>query len=149
MEEKKIIASNKKIYRDYDILDSLEVGIELKGYEAQSARKGHVSLEGAYIKESGGEFYVHNLFIAKNPSVHSSLSEKRKRKILMHKNEIIRLSAKVRERGLAILPLDMHESNNRIKLNIALARRKKLYGNKHKIEERIIKEETRKYRGIK
>lgn len=149
MEDKKIIVLNKKIYRDYEILDSLEVGIELKGYEAQSARKGHISLEGSYIKETNGEFYVHNLFISKNPSVHSSLSEKRKRKVLLHKNEIVRLSAKAREKGLTILPLDVHESNNRIKLNIVLVRRKKLYGNKHKIEERIIKEEARKYRGIK
>lgn len=148
MEKTKIIAANRKVYRDFDILESIEAGIELKGYEAQSARKGYVGLNGAYIKESNGELFIYNLFIAKNASVHSSFSEKRKRKILMHRNEIIKWSSKIKERGLTILPIDVHIENNRVKLTIAIVKRKKLFGDKKKLEEKIIKEETRKFKKI-
>ncbi len=146
MEEIKVIAPNKKIHRDFEIFDTLEVGLELRGYEAQSARKGHISLDGSYIRETNREFYVHNLFIAQNPSIHTHLSERRKKRLLMHKNEIIRWSSKVKEKGLTVLPIDMHIKNNRIKLTIALVRRKKLFGNKNRIEEKRIKEETRNVR---
>ncbi len=147
MKGDKIIAGNKKVYRDFEIIDTIEAGLELQGYEAQAARNGKVSLEGAYVKESNGELYVHNLFIQKNPSIHTSLSERRKRKLLMHKNEILRWATRVREKGLTILPVDMHINNNRIKLMLALAKKKKLYGKKRKAEERIFNEEKRRFEG--
>jgi tmRNA-binding protein len=85
------------------------------------------------------------MFVAMPPSVHTNLSEKRKRKLLMHKNEIIRWSTRVKERGLTILPIDVHTANNRIKLTIALVRKKVLHGDKKKLEEKITKREMRKY----
>jgi len=144
--EEKIIATNKKVLRDYEILDKLEVGIELKGFEVKSIREGKVSLDGAYIKESNGEMYIYKMFVAIPPSVHTNISEKRKRKLLMHKHEIIRWSTRVKERGLTILPIDVHLSNNRIKLTIALVRKKALHGDKRKIEEKIAKRELRNIR---
>lgn len=143
--EEKLIAVNKKVLRDFEILDKLEVGIELKGFEVKSIREGKVSLDGAYVKESNGEFYIYKMFVAMPPSVHTNLSEKRKRKLLMHKNEIIRWSTRVKERGLTILPIDVHTANNRIKLTIALVRKKVLHGDKKKLEEKITKREMRKY----
>ncbi len=148
MEKTKIIATNKKVYRDFDVLESVEAGIELKGYEAQSARRGYVGLNGAYVRESNGELFIYNLFIAKNASVHDSFSEKRKRKVLLHRNEIIKWSSKIKERGLTILPLDVHIENNRVKLTVALVKRKKLFGDKKKLEEKIIKEEARRFKKI-
>lgn len=141
--EEKVIATNKKILRDFEIIDKLEVGIELKGFEVKSIREGKVSLDGAYVKESNNEFYIYKMFIQLPPSLHANTSEKRRRKLLLHKNEIIRWSTKVKEKGLTILPLDIHTNNNRIKLTIALVRKKKLYGNKKKIEEKIAKREMR------
>ena len=144
--EEKVIVTNKKVIRDYEILDKLEVGIELKGFEVKSIREGKVGLEGAYIKESNGEFYIYKMFVGMPPSLHTDLSEKRRRKLLMHKSEMIKWSSRVKERGLTILPVDVHTSNNRIKLTIALVRKKRLHGNKRLIEEKIGKREMGKYR---
>jgi len=144
--EEKVIVTNKKVIRDYEILDKLEVGIELKGFEVKSIREGKVGLEGAYIKESNGEFYIYKMFVGMPPSLHTDLSEKRRRKLLMHKSEMIKWSSRVKERGLTILPVDVHTSSNRIKLTIALVRKKRLHGNKHLIEEKIAKREIGKYK---
>ncbi len=146
MEERKVIETNKKALRDFEIIDTLEVGIELQGFEVKSVRAGHVNIEGSYVRENTGEFYIHKMFISENPSVHTTVSEKRKRKLLLHKYEIVRFSAKVKERGFTILPVDVHVSGNRIKLTIALVRHKKLYGGKEKIESKRINEETRNMR---
>ncbi|MGB9694953.1 MAG: SsrA-binding protein SmpB [Caldisericaceae bacterium] len=146
MEEQRVIATNKRTLRDFEIIDSYEAGVELEGFEVKSIRAGRTSIEGSYIKESNGELFIYKMFVAANPSAHSSISEKRKRKLLLHRYEIIRLSSKVKERGFTILPIDVHTSGNRIKLNIALARHKKLYGGKEKIESKRITEETRNLR---
>jgi len=146
MEKDRIIIANKKVLRNFEIIDKIEAGIALKGYEVKSIRNGRVSLDGSFIKEQNGEFFVSKMFIAQNPSTHGADSEKKKRKLLMHKIEIIRFSTKVKEKGLTILPLDVHTSNNKIKITIVLARHKRLYGNKRKIEEKRLKEETKNIR---
>jgi SsrA-binding protein len=146
MEEQRLIATNKHVLRDFEIIDTFEAGIELQGFEVKSVRADHVNLEGSYIKETNGELFIYKMFIAMNPSAHVALSEKRKRKLLLHMHEIIRLSTKVKEKGLTILPVDIHTSGNRIKLTIALAKHKRLYGSKEKIESIRIKEETRNLR---
>jgi SsrA-binding protein len=146
MEEQKIIVTNKHVLRDFEIIDTYEAGIELHGCEVKSVRAGRVNFEGSYIKDANGELFIHKMFIAMNPSTHESLSEKRKRKLLLHRYEIFRLSSKVKEKGLTILPVDIHTSGNRIKLSIALAKHIRLYGSKEKIELKRIKQETRDFR---
>jgi SsrA-binding protein len=146
MEKDRIIIKNKKALRDFEIIDKTEAGIVLKGHETKSIRNGKVSLDGSFIKEQNREFFINKMFVAQNPSVHSGDSEKRKRKLLMHKNEIIKFSTKEKEKGLTIIPLDVHTANNKIKVTIALAKHRSLYGNRRKIEEKRLKEETRNIR---
>jgi SsrA-binding protein len=146
MEKDRIIIANKKVLRNFEVIDKIEAGVTLKGHEVKSIRNGRVSLDGSFIKEQNGEFFINKMFITRNPSIHSADSEKRKRKLLMHKVEIIRFSTKMKEKGLTILPLDVHTSNNKIKITIALAKHKKLYGDKRKIEEKRLKEETKNIR---
>ena len=143
MEKDKIITVNKKVLRDFEIIDKVEAGIMLKGHEAKSIRNGRVSLDGSFVKEQNGELFINKMFVSQNPSMHTSDSEKRKRKLLLHKNEIIKFSTKVKEKGLTILPLNVHIANNKIKITIALAKHKNLYGNRKKIEEKRLREETR------
>jgi len=149
MEEEKVIVQNKRALRNFDILDTLEVGIQLEGYETKSIREGRVSLNGSYIKEKNGEFFIYDMFVAGNSSLHGGKSERRRRKLLMHKYEIIRWSTKVKEKGLTILPIDVHTSGNRIKLTIGLVRAKKMFGNKRKEEERRLKEEMSRVRRLR
>jgi len=146
MEEEKIIATNKRVERNYEIIDTKEAGIQLEGYETKSVRFGRVSLHGSFVREKNGEFFVYKMFIATNPSVHNVKNERRRRKLLLHKYEIIRWSSKVKEKGYTIIPLDVHIIRNRIKVRIALVRSKKLFGNKKKEEEKRIKREIDRVR---
>ncbi|MCD6427193.1 MAG: SsrA-binding protein SmpB [Caldisericaceae bacterium] len=147
--EEKIIAQNKRVLRNFEILDTVEAGLQLEGYEAKAAREGKVNLNGSYVKEKNGELFIYNMFIAANPSAHNVKGERRRRKLLLHKYEIIRWITRAKEKGLTILPVDVHTSNNRIKVTIALVRAKKMFGNKKKIEEKRIKEEMHKARRLR
>ncbi len=147
--EEKVITQNKRVLRNFEILDTVEAGIQLEGYETKSVREGKVSLNGSYVKPKNGELFIYNMFIAKNPSIHGTKGEKRRRKLLLHKYEIVRWITKAKEKGLTILPVDVHTSGNRIKVTIALVRAKKMFGNKKRIEERRIKEEMSKVRRLR
>ncbi len=149
MDEERIITQNKRVLRNFEIIDTVEAGIQLEGYEAKSMREGKVNLNGTYIKEKNREFFIYNMFIAANSSMHSGKGERRKRKLLLHKYEILRWSTRAKEKGLTILPVDVHTSNNRIKLTIALVRARNLFGNKHKIEEKRLKQEMNKVRRLR
>ena len=114
----KIIAENRKARHDYFILETLEAGIELKGTEVKSMRAGHANLE-AFIEgmhvspyEQGNIFNVDPL---------------RKRRLLLHKKEILKLRAKTQEKGLGIVPLKLYFKDGRVKVEIAVVRGKKLY----------------------
>ncbi len=147
--EEKVITQNKRVLRNFEILDTVEAGLQLEGYEAKAAREGKVSLNGSYVKEKNGELFIYNMFIAANPSTHGIKSERRRRKLLLHKYEIVRWMTRAKEKGLTILPVDVHTANNRIKVTIALVRAKRMFGNKKKIEEKRIKEEMHKVRRLR
>jgi SsrA-binding protein len=147
--EEKIITQNKRALRNFEIIDTLEVGIQLEGYEVKSIREGKVSLNGSYIKEKNGEFFIYNMFVAANPSAHGIKGERRRRKILLHKYEIVRWATRAKEKGLTILPVDVHISNNKIKLTISLVRAKKMFGNKRAIEEKRVKQEMNRVRRLR
>ncbi len=149
MEEEKVIVVNKQVKRNYDIIDTKEVGIELMGYETKSIRQGKVNLKGSFVKEKNGEFFVYKMFIAVNPSVYNIKDERRRRKLLLHRYEIIRWSTKVKEKGYTIIPLDVHTIRNRIKLRIALVRSRRLFGDKRKEEEKRLKKEMNRARRLR
>ncbi|MEO0231913.1 MAG: SsrA-binding protein SmpB [candidate division WOR-3 bacterium] len=138
----KIIAENKKVYRDYEILEEIEAGIELLGGEVKSIKNGAISLKDSFVKFEGGEAFILNLYIA--PYKYSGsipYDPERKRKLLLKKAEIKRLIGKVKERGLTIVPLKVYLKRKWIKVLIGLVRGRKKYEKRQIIKEREIKRE--------
>ncbi|MDR1927000.1 MAG: SsrA-binding protein SmpB, partial [Endomicrobium sp.] len=126
---KKIFSLNRKAYYNYKILEKLETGIVLSGYEVKSIRRSNISLVDSVVRFFNGEAFVENIFIAPYEQMSTHIVDydvKRKRKILMHKSEISKMSAKVKERGLTVIPLEVYTVNNgKVKLIIGLAKGKK------------------------
>ncbi len=142
----KIVATNSKARRNYDLLDRFECGIELKGTEVKSLRAGSVNVNDAYCIVRHGEIFVENMHIAPyrsgNIFNHDPL---RRRKLLLHKREIIRLSSKLDQKGLALIPLKVYfNDKGRAKLEIALAKGKHLYDKREDIAKRDQEREMRK-----
>lgn len=148
MEDKiKIITTNRKAYHDYEILETIEAGIVLKGTEVKSLRQGKVSIQDSYAIIKDGEVWLLNMHISPyeygNIHNHDPLRDK---KLLLHKHEIIRLSTKVKERGLTLIPLKVYFKNGKAKVELALVRGKKKYEKKEDIAERELQRELkRKY----
>jgi SsrA-binding protein len=135
----KTVATNRKAYHNYHIQDSIEAGIALTGSEIKSIRAGRVSLGDAYIKPEAGELWLLNVHIARyEPSSYLSHVPTRPRKLLLHRKQIDNLSSKVLERGFTLVPLKLYIKDSIAKVEVALARGKKLYDKR----EAIIRRET-------
>jgi SsrA-binding protein len=146
--EKKIFSSNRKAYYNYEILEKLEVGIVLSGYEVKSVRQSNISLVDSIVRFSNGQAFVENVFIAPYELISSHIIDydvKRKRKLLMHKSEINKLHAKIKEKGLTIVPLEAYIGvKGKVKLLIGLAKGKKAYDKKEAIKKKDIAREVAK-----
>lgn len=139
-ENVKQIASNKKAYHDYFVLEKHEAGIELVGTEVKSLRQGRVNLKDAYCEVRNGELFVTGMHIS--PYEKGNIFNKnplRDRKLLMHKREIMRLFGAVRQDGLALIPLSLYFKNSRVKLELGLCKGKKLYDKRSDMAERAAK----------
>lgn len=124
----KVVATNRKAYHDYFLYDTHEAGIALTGTEIKSVRAGRVNLRDSYVQIRNGEAWLMNVHIA--PYAQGSRENpdpRRARKLLLHRREIARLQSAVQEKGFTIVPLRLYLRNNRAKVEIALARGKKLY----------------------
>jgi len=139
----KTIANNRRAYHDYFIGDSFEAGIVLSGTEIKSIRAGQVSLSDAYVKpDAKGELWLENMHIARYaPGSYMSHDPLRRRKLLLHKKEIRNLTAKIAQKGYTLVPTKLYIKDNRAKLEIALARGKKLYNKKEDIAKRDTERE--------
>lgn len=138
--EVKVLASNRKARHDYELLDTFEAGIVLTGTEVKSARAAKVQLKDSYVEVRGGEAYLVGAHIS--PYSHGNRENhdpERDRKLLLQEREIDRLRGQSQIKGLTIVPLDVHLRGNWIKVQIALARGKKLY-DKRETERRKIQE---------
>lgn len=136
----KIVSNNKKAYHDYFILETYEAGIELKGTEIKSVRKGSANLKDAYIRIIDHEAYVENMHIAPYEQGNRYNHEPRRtRKLLLHKKEIRKLEKKIKEDGLTIIPTKLYFNTSKAKLEIALARGKKLYDKREDQKQRDAK----------
>lgn len=137
----KIITVNKKALHNYEISEKYEAGIALMGSEVKSIREGRVSLKDSYVNIRDGEAFLLNSHISPYPNASINNHEmERERKVLLHRREIMRLDQKVKERGLSIVVLKMYfNDRGRIKLEIALAKGKRLWEKKQKIKEKDIK----------
>jgi len=141
----KVIATNKKAYFNYEILERLEAGISLMGSEVKSIREGRISLKESHAEIKGGEVYLLNCHIspyeAANRFNHEPLRE---RKLLLHRQEIKRLTGKTKEKGLTLIPTKiLINDKGKVKVEISLSRGKKTYEKREAIRERDREREMR------
>jgi len=138
----KTVATNRKAYHNYHIEDSIEAGIALTGTEIKSIRAGRVSLGDAYVKPERGELWLLNAHIARyEAGSYLSHVPTRPRKLLLHRKQIDSLSSKVLERGFTLLPLKLYIKDSIAKVEVALARGKKLHDKREAIARRETKRE--------
>jgi len=133
----KIIATNRKAYHEYNILEKWEAGIVLQGTEVKSLRLGRANLKDSYARVKDGELWLVNLHISPYEQGNVWNHEPRRpRKLLMHRQEIKRLIGKVEERGFTLIPLRMYFKRGRAKVELAVARGKKIYDRRKDIAKR-------------
>lgn len=134
-------AINKNARREYDIVETLSAGLELKGTEVKSIKSGgSVHFADAYIKENGCQLFLVNCFISKyNFGTYHNHEETRIRRLLVHKKEALRLNQKIREKGMSLIPLKMYADRHLIKLEIGLGRGKKLYEKREDLKKEDLK----------
>jgi SsrA-binding protein len=134
----KNIASNRRARRNYEVLESVEAGLVLRGSEVKSLRLGHVQMGDAFGRIEGSEIWLHSLHIApyENSRAHSGHEPERRRKLLLHRDEIDRLRSKVDEQRLSLVPLSIYFKEGRAKIDLALARGRKTYDKRQVIAKR-------------
>lgn len=139
----KLVANNKKAYHDYFIDDKIEAGIELFGTEVKSIRMGKCSVKESFIKIEKGEMFIYGMHIS--PYEKGNIFNKdslRVRKLLLHKVQIRKLEAKVAEKGYTLVPLQVYFKGSLVKVEVGLARGKKLYDKRQDIAKKDQKREV-------
>lgn len=140
-----VLARNKKAFHDYFIEDKYEVGIELKGTEVKSIKAGKVSIKESFVRIIKNEIFIMNMNVT--PYEFGNINnepETRVRKLLLHRREIEKISSKIKEQGYTIMPLSIYTKNRLVKLEIALAKGKKLYDKRETLKKRDQDREIRK-----
>ncbi len=141
----KMVANNKKAYHDYFIDDKYEAGIELFGTEVKSVRMGKCSVKEAFVKIDNGQVYVYGMHIS--PYEKGNIFNKdplRVRKLLLHKSEIMKLNGKVSQKGYTLVPLQVYFKGSLVKVEIGLARGKKLYDKRADLAKKDQRRELEK-----
>jgi len=141
----KLIAQNKKAYHDYFIDETFQAGISLAGTEVKSLRAGRCNLKESYIRIDSGEAFIEGMHIS--PYSHGNifnLDPVRRRRLLLHKREINRLRAAITQEGYTVVPLKIYFSRSYVKLDIALAKGKKLYDKREAIEKKTQERDAAK-----
>ena len=140
----RVIADNRKAFHDYHVLDQFEAGIALLGTEVKSIREGSVNLRDSYARVDNGEVWLLNVHIGPYSHTGSAMHEdRRQRKLLLHREEIRKLTGKVAEKGLTLVPLQMYFKNGRVKIALALVKGKQAHDKRETIRKREIDRETR------
>jgi SsrA-binding protein len=152
----KVIATNRKAKRDYQVIEKYEAGIELKGMEVKSLRTKGCSLDGSFARIEGTEIYLYNMHITEfEKASYFKVDPRRTRKLLLHKKQIRRLFGLMTQKGLTLIPLVVYfNEKGYAKVEIGLAKGRRLYDKRKKIKDEIIKKEAeralkRHYRGHK
>ena len=144
-QEQKLVANNKKAYHDYFIDETYEAGIALHGTEVKSMRMGKCSIKEAFIRIENGEVFVYGMHVS--PYEKGNIFNKdplRVKKLLMHKYEINKLTGKIKEKGYTLVPLQVYFKDGRAKVEIGLARGKKLYDKRETIAKKDQKRDAEK-----
>ncbi len=138
-----MIAQNKKARHDYAIEDTYEAGLVLQGTEVKSLRMGRASLVDGFVDLDRGEAWLHGVHIPEySQGTWTNHSARRKRKLLLHREEIDKIERRVNEKGLTVVPLALYFKDGRAKVEIALARGKKSWDKRQSIAERTAKREV-------
>lgn len=143
--DSRLIANNKKAYHDYFIEEKYEAGIELHGTEVKSLRMGKCSIKEAFVRIEKGEVYIYGMHIS--PYEKGNIFNKdplRDRKLLMHRYEINKLKGKIQEKGYTLVPLQVYFKGSLVKVEIGLARGKKLYDKRADIAKKDQRRELEK-----
>lgn len=141
----KLVANNKKAFHDYFIDEKYECGIELHGTEVKSMRLGKCSVKESFIKIEKGEVWVYGMHISPYEQGNIfNVDPMRPKKLLMHKSEILKLDSKVSEKGVTLVPLQVYFKDGRAKVEIGLARGKKLYDKREDIAKKDQLREAQK-----
>ena len=133
----RLVANNKKAYHDYFIEEKYEAGIELFGTEVKSIRQGKCSIKEAYVTIDNGEAFVDGMNIS--PYEKGNIFNReplRRKRLLLHKREIMKLAGQVQAKGYTLMPLQVYFKNGRVKIEIGLARGKKLYDKRDDLKDR-------------
>jgi SsrA-binding protein len=140
----KLIADNRKALFDYHVLDEWEAGVALLGTEVKAIREGRVNLRDSFARVDKGEVWLNNVHIS--PYSHrgsADHSERRQRKLLLHRHEILKLSGRINEKGLTLVPLRMYFKKGRVKIALALVKGKQAHDKRETIRRREVDRETR------
>ena len=140
---RKVIAQNRKAWRDYRIDDTFEAGLVLSGTEVKSLRAGRASLVDGFAEVQDNEVWLHGVHIPQyTQGTWTNHEPRRRRKLLMHRQEIDKLAARVAERGLTIVPLSLYFKDGRAKVELAVARGKRDYDKRQSLRERQDRREA-------
>ncbi len=135
-----VIAKNKKAWHEYEVLDTFEAGIVLKGTEVKSLRNGHIVLKDSYIDVKQNEMFLNNAHIPPYEQGNQFNHEpERSRKLLMHKHEIIKIGTKVHEKGLTLIPLKIYFSSGKVKVELGLCKGKDRADKRHDLKAKEAK----------
>nr|WP_172658924.1 SsrA-binding protein SmpB [Halarcobacter ebronensis] len=143
--KKNLVFKNRKAFHDYEILDTLEVGVVLEGSEVKAAREGRVNLKDTHVRIIKNEVFVLNMHITHLSTTHSTYrpDERRARKLLLHRKEIDKLYSKVTKDGITLVPLKLYfNSKNMIKMQIATARGKKLHDKREDLKQKTMQRDA-------
>jgi SsrA-binding protein len=143
-EAQKYIAENRKAFHDYHIIETFEAGLVLVGTEVKSIREGSANLRDSFARLEGGEVWLYNVHI--NPYSHRGYADHeptRKRKLLLHRQEIRKLIGKTVEKGMTLVPTRLYFKNGHVKVSLALAKGKHAHDKRETLKRRDIDRETR------
>jgi SsrA-binding protein len=142
---RKVVATNRRARHDYTIEDTYEAGIVLTGTEVKSLRQGRASLVDGYAYIDGGQAYLDAVHIPEyNQGTWTNHPPRRTRKLLLHKQQILKLYSEVREGGYTLVPLSLYFSDGKAKVELALAKGKREYDKRHALRERQDKREAQR-----
>jgi SsrA-binding protein len=139
----KVLAANRRARYEYEFLERLTAGIALTGSEVKSVREGHVKLQDGWVAFEAGEAFLAGVHIAPYENAgYTNHDPTRRRKLLLHRRDIARLAAKVAEKGLTVVPIALGLEGNWVKVELALAKGKKLYDKRETIKRRVLDREA-------
>jgi len=149
-EGRKVVARNRKARHEFDVLETIEAGMELRGPEVKSLRAGHVSFQDSFARVERGQVWLHSLHISPYEQANrENVDPVRPRRLLLNRNEIRRLAAQVDEKGLTLVPLEIYFTRGYAKVSLGVARGRKLHDKREALKRREQEREAQRAMGAR